>query len=454
MEAAEAAKQVEDLTQGAVHELTAVHRGSGSPRTHLAHLSALFDVATRQARQVVDGRPVEVGAELWRLREPGMLRAVCEVPIAQPGGVLALLPVAITWGLLGVAEAMYLTGDLGADPNQRPPFFAYWLSLPLPLSPLLLSLLIVVTVVILMFRYVKPARERSRAERADGIVHRLEVALVEPLAVLWDARLATEQGEQTRRLAVELTSAARRFGGAAERLDAAVATVERLGDAVSRLLDGLPHLGAHVTRLADVEQRIGRGAEVLEVAVRPVAELVGEVSRAASSAGAAVVRAEDVLARADTVVGEARSVSAVTAGHREAVGSAEQPFAAAAALVESAARDLGAATGTLHETSKHLRTAIREANWMAMVADGLHATNGTHVLDEFPPEAPVTGPSSPAAGPGASVVGPGSSAAGPGSSGVAPGSSVVAPGSSVVGPGSSVAEPASAAPGPGEGRPA
>ncbi|NUT92601.1 MAG: hypothetical protein HOY78_11280 [Saccharothrix sp.] len=399
MNAHEAAQKVEDLTKQAVHELTAVHRGSGSPRTHLAHLSALFDVATGQAWQVARGSTmVEADAELWRLREPGLLRAVCEVPVAQPGGVLALLPVAITWGLLGVAEAMYLTGDLSDDPSQRPPFFAYWLSLPAPLSPLLLSLLIVATVVILMSRYVKPARERRRVDRADRIVHRLEVDLVAPLAALWAARPVTEQGEQARRLAVELTSAARRFGGAAERLDAAVATVERLGDAVSRLLDGLPHLGAHVTRLAEVEQRIGRGAEVLEVAVRPVTDLVGEVGRAASSAGAAVVRAEDVLARADTVVGEARSVSAVTAGQRDAVGSAEQPFAAAAALVESAARDLGTATGTLNETSKHLRRAIHEANWMTMVVDGLRAGNGSHTPDEFPPAPPVSGPPTPVAG--------------------------------------------------------
>ncbi|MEU7531698.1 hypothetical protein AB0A74_38605 [Saccharothrix sp. NPDC042600] len=393
MNATEAAQQVEYLTDRAVIELTGLHGASGVRPPHLAHLVALFDVAKRQAWAVVNGSPlVERDAELWRLREPGLLRAVCDVPVAQPGGVPALLPVAITWGLLGVAEAMYLAGDLSADLGERPPFFAYWLSLPLPLSPVSLSVLIVATVAVLMVRYVKPARARRRADRADRVVHRLEADLVEPLATLWAARPVTDQGEQTRRLAVELTSAARRFGGAAERLDAAVATVERLGDAVSRLLDGLPHLGAHVTRLADVEQRIGRGAEVLEVAVRPVTELVDEVGRAVSSAGAAVVRAEDVLARADVVAGQARQVAVVTAEQRAAVGTAEQPFAEAAARVESAARDLGAATGTLHEAGKQLRTAIREANWMAMVVDGLRATNGApHGADEFPPAAPTAG---------------------------------------------------------------
>lgn len=405
MDAADAARQVEYLTDRAVIELTGVHGAKGVRPAHLAHLVALFGVAKQQAAQVVAGEPVERDAELWRLREPGVLRAVCDVPVPQPGGVLALLPVAFTWGLLGVAEVMYLTGDLSSDVGQRPPFFAYWLSLPPLLSPLVLSVLIVVTVLVLMFRYVGPARMRRRADRTDRIVHRLEADLVEPVAALWAARTLTDQGEQTRRLAVELTSAARRFGGAAERLDAAVSTVERLGDAVSRLLDGLPHLGAHVTRLADVEQRIGRGAEVLEVAVRPVAELVDEVERAVSSAGAAVVRAEDVLARADAVAGEAREVSAVTAGQREAVGAAEKPFAEAAALVESAARDLGAATGTLHDTSTHLRAAIREANWITMVVDGLRATNGA---DEFPSEAPTAEPAEPTpAGAGQSGAGQG-----------------------------------------------
>jgi hypothetical protein len=380
----EAAARIDYLAGNALETLDTMHGGPANRPAHLVQLNTLLEVASGQAWHVARGTAaVEGDAGVWRLREPGVLRAVCDVPLAQPGGALALIPVLITWLVLGAAEGVYIFGDRSGDVAERPPFFAWWLDLPWFAGPLLLSGLVVLTVAVLIVKYVKPARERERADETDRVVQRLEAELLPPISTLWAMRTIADQTELTHKFGLELTSAARRFGGAAERLDAAVSTVERLGEAVGRLLDGLPHLGAHVTRLAEVEQRIGQGTQTLGEAVRPVAELTDDIKRAVQATASATTRAEGALDRSTTALAEANEVGAATAEQRAAVTSAEQPFAVAAGSVEAAARDLGVATSTLHETSKQLRTAIREANWIVMVADGLRAVDPVHGADEF-----------------------------------------------------------------------
>ncbi|MBM7773990.1 hypothetical protein JOD54_004194 [Actinokineospora baliensis] len=386
MNTAEAAHSVDQLTTLAARELTVLNRASRTRPAHLAQLDALFELAKAQAKQVAAGSgQVERDADLWRLREPGFLRAVCDVPLPQPGASLALIPVVLTWAVLGGAEVMYLNSDLAPEVADRPPFFAYWLSLPVYLGPLLLSALIVATVLGIMVRYVKPARARKRADATDRRVQRLEADLLRPLAVLWAARPAADGSEHVQRLGAELTTAARRFGAASERLAGAVTTVQELGTAVSKLLDGLPHLGAHAVQLGEVQQRIERDTATLAEVTAPMTALAADVGKAATTAATAAAKAAQVLDTFTAELTEARALVTATAEQRTAVDSAEQPFTSAAAHVESAARDLGPVTAALRKTSEQLRDAIHEVNWLAMVADGLRAADAEHRAEATEP---------------------------------------------------------------------
>src|SRR5690349_2239336 len=93
--------------------LTRLDRIAGvRPGTRPAHLDQLALVLSAAASEAskADNDPTGVprDADLWRLREPGYLRAMCEHPIARPGGAMVLLPVVLTWIALGVAELVYL----------------------------------------------------------------------------------------------------------------------------------------------------------------------------------------------------------------------------------------------------------------------------------------------------------------------------------------------------------
>ncbi|GAA4448280.1 hypothetical protein GCM10023148_54280 [Actinokineospora soli] len=182
MTAGRAAEQVAVLTASAMQELVRLFPGRPA---HVAQFGAVVGVAARQARQVVQ-EPGRVGrdAELWRLAEPGYLRGICEHPVQRAGATAALVPVVLTWVVIGGAEAWYSLSHADTPADEKPAFFADWLAQPLYLSPVMLSLAIVLTVAGLMWRYHGPAADQRRADRDDPIAHRLEAGLVEPLAAL------------------------------------------------------------------------------------------------------------------------------------------------------------------------------------------------------------------------------------------------------------------------------
>lgn len=379
MDTTSAATAVSTLTRDAMTGLVGLSGvDPARPPAHMAQLDAVFSVASEQAWQIANrSSVVPADADLWRLREPGYLRAICDVPLPRTSSTLPLAPVVVTWTALGGAEVLYLVDYLSTDIAKRPPFFAHWLAQPFYLSPVVLSVLIVLTVVWIMFRYRRPARAQHRADATDRLVQRLEADLLRPLAVLRAALPVTAEAGQTR-MAAELTTAARRFGGAAERMSASVATVESFSTAVSALLAGLPDLGAHVTRLSEIEQRVQRGITAMAGAVAPVTTVVDDVGKAATVAATAVRQAGDVLVESGRRLAEARVLDRATAEREAVVAAAEQPFTAAATLVEAAARGLDKATAALHRTSTELRTAIDDVNWLAMVADGLRVAEAGH----------------------------------------------------------------------------
>lgn len=382
-----AATAVSTLTRNTLTDLSRLSRvDPGRPPAHLVQLEAVLSVASEQAWQIAERSAVVTpDADLWRLREPGYLRAICDVPLPRTGSTLALAPVVVTWTALGGAEVLYLVDYLRTDIAERPPFFAHWLAQPFYLSPVVLSVLIVLTVLWIMFRHRGPQRAGRRADDTDRLVQRLEADLLRPLTVLRAALPVLAEAEQTR-MAVELSTAARRFGGAAERLSASVATVESFSTAVGTLLDGLPELGAHATRLGEIEQRIERGVTAMADAVAPVVTVVGDVTKAAAAAATTVHRAGEVLDQSAARLAEARALDAATAQRHAVIAAAEQPFAAAAALVEAAACGLDRTTAALHRTSTELRTAIDDVNWLAMVADGLRVAEAGHKPQDDPGE--------------------------------------------------------------------
>src|SRR5215470_9276700 len=91
---------------------------------HLQQLNAVLRLAVVQAAQAerTDPSVSDRDAELWRLREPGYLRAICDHPVARPNAALVLLPVALAWLVLGIAEFRYAQH---ADTKEA--FFAHWI---------------------------------------------------------------------------------------------------------------------------------------------------------------------------------------------------------------------------------------------------------------------------------------------------------------------------------------
>ncbi|NKE63334.1 hypothetical protein FXN61_44080, partial [Lentzea sp. PSKA42] len=208
-----AAAQVASLTRTAMSTMDALAGVSPANRPpHLAQLNGVLVVAVRQAQRVeLNPATADQDADLWRLREPGYLRAICEHPPTHPNNVLVLLPVVLTWSALGVAEWRYVQQYTSSDAASRPPFFSDWLAQPWYLGPVLLSLVIVVTVLWIMLNHRRTWSSQRRADAIDRVAHRLEVDLLEPVAIL-RAQIGSSPEQQTRQAAATLAEAAQRLG--------------------------------------------------------------------------------------------------------------------------------------------------------------------------------------------------------------------------------------------------
>ncbi|MFJ8964756.1 hypothetical protein ACIRG5_35750 [Lentzea sp. NPDC102401] len=368
-----AARQVAALTKAAMSTMDRTAGVSARNRPpHLAQLHGVLEIAVQQAKQVeTNPAAADRDADLWRLREPGYLRAICEHPPAHPGNALVLLPVVLTWSALGVAEWRYVEQYTSSDPGARPSFFADWLSQPWYLGPVMLSLVIVVTVLWIMLNHRRTWSSHRRADTIDRVAHQLEVDLLPPLAVL-RAQLGTSSPEQqTREAAATLAGAAQRLGEASSRLAAASEVVDRLGAVARELVAALPDLARQVDAFSAVQQRFGDQAREIVAAVAPLETVVADVGVAAALAREASVTSGEVVRAATVQTSLAHDLSTRNAAHRDLLEEAQKPFSAAADSVAGAADRFQATVSALQETTGKLRETIREVNWLAMVSDGL-----------------------------------------------------------------------------------
>ncbi|CCH32258.1 hypothetical protein ABZ816_34135 [Actinosynnema sp. NPDC047251] len=375
-----AAAEFEGLVGAATTRLDRVAGTSPGHRpAHLAQLDAVLRAAVQQAKQAEAGSSaVDRDADLWRLREPGYLRGIADHPVDRPSSTLPLLPVVVTWAFLGYAEWAYVT-EFASSPAAGPSsFFADWLAQPMWRSPVGLSITIVVTVLVIMHVYRKPAQAQRRADEIDRVVHRLEVDLLPSLTVLRAGLGPVQVEEHTRQAAVELGAAAKLFTSATVKLAESTAVVDRLVAGVERLVTALPELGAQAAKLDEVRRDLDQTARLIGTQLEPLATVVTDVSGAAESAREAVIQSGVVLERADAQLADARSVAERHERHREALAAAQQPFTAVADVVAGAAGSLDRTSALLEKTIDELRATVDGVNWLAMVSDGLRHPDERH----------------------------------------------------------------------------
>jgi hypothetical protein len=373
----------------------------GSRPAHLGQFNAVLELVVTQVRQAErdDVAAADPDLELWRLREPGYLRAICDYPVARPSGVLVLLPVALTWAILGWAEVRYAERYAASDVTARPSFFAEWIAAPGLQGPVLLSVVIVLSVLWIMATYGRAARAQQRADDIDRTVQGLEVDLFAPLTQLRARAVPTTADVHTRRAADALFHVSVRFGDAAAQLAAAQplvvrlgVVIDRLGIVIDRLVSAMPDLERQASQLVSVDERLRGTAREVAEQMRPVTEIVAGSAAAADAARDAVTRSASALAAADEQLATAKRVSEQSAEHRSSLHEAQRPFTAAAEQLDTTAAALHELVGTLKET-------IREVNWLAMVSDGLRYSDQNHGDQNHRP--PATG--SPPPNPEASV---------------------------------------------------
>ncbi len=293
--------------------MTRLDRVAGtSPRdrpAHLAQLDAVLRAAVQQAKQAEAGSSaVDRDSDLWRLREPGYLRGIADHPVDRPSSTLPLLPVVVTWAFLGYAEWTYVN-EFASAADGPTSFFADWMTQPMWRSPVGLSIVIVVTVLVIMHVYRKPAKAQKRADEIDRTVHRLEVDLLPPLTVLRASLGPVQVEEHTRQAAVELGVAAKLFTSATVKLADSTAVVDRLVAGVERLIAALPELGQQAEKLDEVRRNLDETAQLITTQLEPLATVVSDVSGAAESAKEAATRSDAVLDRANAQLADARSVA-------------------------------------------------------------------------------------------------------------------------------------------------
>lgn len=356
--------------------MSTVDRMAGvGPATRPAHLAQLGQVLTAAAHEaaMAEENPGRVGrdADLWRLRRPGYLRAICEHPVGRVNGALVLLPVVLTWIVLGVAELMYVAHYTAIPADRRPPFFTDWLVQPWYRGPFALSAVIVLTVGCMMVNHHRATRQQHMADRLDALVHQLEVDLLPPLTILRGRLPQGSAPEVTRAAAADLSRAAGLFVAATERLADSMTVVDRLGAVVDRYTEVLPELRARTEHLAELDQRVGRSVGELSARLEPVTQVVATIQSAAETARSAVARSESVLREGEAKLDLAERVADHTEAHRAALEAARRPFVDAAVSIGATADKLDATVAAATGLAMQLGEVIKNVNWLALVADGL-----------------------------------------------------------------------------------
>ena len=358
-------------TQDRLPVLGGARPDAGAP--HLWQLDRVIRTARMQAEQIELRGPAgaDPQSDLWRLREPGYLREISEHPVVRPNGVLVLVPVALTWLILGIVEFRYASTYTDIAVDQRPPFFADWIAAPFYRGPVALAGVIVLSIVWIMYGYGQAKRAQDRADALDVGMQQLEAQLYDPLTELRALVTPPRSDDLTSRAADALFHASVRIDHASDQLVGSVELVDRLGSMISRLVAAVPKLEEQATQLAGLDDRFRQTAAQVADSARPVVELGSKTAGAATAATEAAIKSEAAVTKAAEQIVAANQLGERTAEFGHTLAEAKRPFVDAAGTVARAAAQLDQTSELLAKTVDGMRQTIDQVNWLALVADGL-----------------------------------------------------------------------------------
>lgn len=311
---------------------------------------------------------------LWRLAHPGTLVAGTGQRWVTTWSLAAVLTVALL-GLLGLVGAAHLVAaPAPSATSSRASAIAratlVWLGSSGAVGVVALVALALVVAALL-------ARRRCRAAEAGELrLAHIERRLVVRVSRLSAALRGPDRIDPLRGAVAELAFAARGLGDAARSVAASERVVERLTSAAIQVAASLPEATAQAETVATLEQRVRRTAEEIGRAAPPLTELVEATLMAATQVREAVeLTGRQLRASVDLVER--------TADHRAALDTGERPFTTAATQLAALSGTLDAATTALRDSVEQMGAAVRDANWLVLVADGLRAEPDHH-QDEHP----------------------------------------------------------------------
>lgn len=383
-----------DLRSAFTDANTAINSVTGSNSRalppYVKRLRTLLSETALQAEKCEAGsieqlEPEEVDSfELWELRRPGYLLEAAQHQIAAPRGWWALLPVAIAWLYLGVAEYWY-RGQLDANPDiAAAGFFTSWISAPMLLTPAAMALVIVLTVLVIIGTYVNFGRANRRADRVYEIIEELERKAIPLVRQLHAAVLA-----ERRKYAVTDQKTAAALSAAAHHIETAVrgagdfllatTRLEKLGPALVKEIQGLH---------AALEHSSGAAAKLATQADR-ITTAVTLSQAAAANAEQSASQAETLVKGADTAVGAATAAIRDARGLTEAAAQAGIPMVDSARQLRECTAGLQASADAITRSSRALETITERLSWAIAVADGVNKRTTPHLVPNQP-----TGPTS------------------------------------------------------------
>lgn len=384
-----AARAVSALLSSMLGELS---RRPDAARPNGRQLGALLRAGRAEADRIALGDPPTPGATLWRLDGPGSLRDAADRVVRRASTVAVLVPVLLTWLLLGAAEAYYARQHAATAPGLRPSFFADWMSAPAWRGPAALSALIVLSLGLIMLSYARAARDQRAADDLDRWAQEQGTTLVVPLERL---RSAVAAADSTDRSGRALTQAAHRMEAAATSLAGSRGVVDQLGrtlaglaSSVGELSRAVPELGRQSAALGETDMRLRAAAADLDRRAAPLVEAVHTVESAAEAARAAGHDAGRARDEAADLADRTAELAERAEHFRSALAEARAPVTAAGETMTSTSDRLAETATTLATTAADLRAVVRRVNWLGLVADGLRHPDDAPGHDDPDHDAP------------------------------------------------------------------
>ncbi|MEV6072031.1 hypothetical protein AB0L82_36295 [Nocardia sp. NPDC052001] len=335
-------------------------------------MNGAFDRATRDATTLTTNPgQLDEDSILWRLRDPGYFREICDHPIAAPRTWVMMLPVLVAWLFIGGAELWYRITLSGESASASEGFFAAWTRAPIVLSPVAMAVAVVVAIVIISVQYARHARAQRRADRIDEVAQRLEADIGPAVDALLRALPAIESDEATRDAARNLAAAAQQFSAAAGALDRSMAGLRRFAEISEQLTTVVPAVGQQIEKLHATGRELLQAAELvseegdaLKTAVNTTFSASSSAESAQSAAAESAVRTAEAARRVDAVEESIQAKS-------ELITIANAPFTSALSAVSDTAETLREVVDVVRTVAASLNAAVEQANWIALVADGL-----------------------------------------------------------------------------------